>query len=63
MSYAPKIAEMNESDPYVFKTSKIFKIDEVKNIYGLAKVSDISENPENPRNFVSKSQGFDQKLS
>ena len=45
LRYAPKIAEMNDSDPYLFKTSKFLKIVENKNIYGLAQVSDISENP------------------
>ena len=29
LRYAPKIAEMNDSDPYLFKTSKILKIDSV----------------------------------
>ena len=45
MRYAPKIAEMNDSDPYLFKTSKKIKSVEFKNIYGLAQFSEISGNP------------------
>ena len=45
------------------KHPNFLKSVELKNIYGLAQVSDISENPGNPRKFVSKSQGFPQKLS
>ena len=47
-----KIAEMNESDPWLFIESKNFQIGSVEKYLWLLKIGEISKKPENPRNFI-----------
>ena len=63
LTYASKIAEMNDSDQLLSKTYNVFKFCSVKKKLWCPKVGGNSKKSGNPRKFVSKSQGFDQKLS
>ena len=57
LTYASKIAEMNDSDQWLSKTYTFLKIGSVENVLELFKVGEILINPGNPRKFVSKIQG------
>ena len=57
-----KIAEMNELDSQLFRTSKNFKIGSVEKKLWLLKVDKISKKSEIPRIFVLKIQGLEPKV-
>ena len=61
LAYASKIAEMNESDQWLSKTYKLFKIGSVEIFLELFKVGEILKQSENPRKFVNQIQGFELK--
>ena len=61
MLYASKIAEINDSDRYLFKKSKILKIGSVEKKLRFFIVGNISKKSESPRIFVIYIQGFEPK--
>ena len=61
--YASDIAEINDSDRYLFKKSNFLKIGSVEKKLRLFIVGNISKKSENPRIFVIYFQGFEPKLS
>ena len=60
-SCTSKIAEMNDSDRELFKTSKNFEIGSVENFVRLPAISEKSNNSVKSRIFVMDIQGTDPK--